>query len=60
MPNQMEANLGYLPQEVVYDRGGRGKSEIKGVEIHPQITFKGPIIITNVLKSGRSFAGGLQ
>ena len=30
---QMEENLGYLPEEVVYDRGGRGKSKIKGVTI---------------------------
>lgn len=31
--NQMENNFQYLPQEVVYDRGGRGKSIIKGVTI---------------------------
>ncbi|MFC2087853.1 IS5 family transposase, partial [Bacteroidota bacterium] len=31
--NQMEENLEYLPQEVVYDRGGRGKTTIKGVRI---------------------------
>ena len=31
--NQLERNLNYLPQEVVYDRGGRGKKEIKGVRI---------------------------
>lgn len=31
--NQMEVNLEYLPEEVVYDRGGRGKSQIKGVKI---------------------------
>jgi transposase, IS5 family len=30
---QMENNLNYQPQEVVYDRGGRGKTEINGVEI---------------------------
>ena len=30
---QIEKNLKYLPQEVVYDRGGRGKKEIKGVKI---------------------------
>lgn len=29
--DQMEQNLDYLPEEVVYDRGGRGKKEIKGV-----------------------------
>lgn len=28
---RMETNLKYLPEEVVYDRGGRGKSNIKGV-----------------------------
>jgi IS5 family transposase len=31
--NQIEKNFQYQPQEVVYDRGGRGKSEIKGVSI---------------------------
>ena len=31
--NQMENNLDYKPQKVVYDRGGRGKSKIKGVSI---------------------------
>jgi IS5 family transposase len=31
--NQLETNLGYLPEEVVYDRGGRGKTSIKGVII---------------------------
>ena len=31
--DQMENNLEYLPEEVVYDRGGRGKSHIKGVKI---------------------------
>jgi len=30
---QMEENLDYLPEEVVYDRGGRGQKEIKGVKI---------------------------
>jgi len=30
---QMETNLGYLPQEVVYDRGGRGKANILGVRV---------------------------
>lgn len=31
--SQMENNFNYLPQEVVYDRGGRGKPNIKGVTI---------------------------
>ena len=31
--NQLEDNFLYLPEEVVYDRGGRGKPEIKGVTI---------------------------
>lgn len=31
--NQIEKNFQYQPQEVVYDRGGRGKSEINGVSI---------------------------
>ena len=30
---QMEANNLKLPQELAYDRGGKGKSEIKGVKI---------------------------
>jgi len=30
---QMRDNLGHLPKEVVYDRGGRGKKEILGVKI---------------------------
>ena len=30
---QMEKNHQKLPKELVYDRGGRGKSEIKGVKI---------------------------
>jgi IS5 family transposase len=29
----MKKNLKYLPQEVVYDRGGKGKSIINGVKI---------------------------
>jgi len=31
--NQMQKNLNYLPEEVIYDRGGRGKSTINGVTI---------------------------
>ena len=31
--NQMETNGIQLPKELVYDRGGKGKSEIKGVKI---------------------------
>ncbi|MFV0344914.1 MAG: transposase [Bacteroidales bacterium] len=31
--NQMDNNLDYLPKELVYDRGGRGKRNIKGIEI---------------------------
>jgi transposase, IS5 family len=31
--NQMEANLHYRPEEVIYDRGGRGRKEINGVKI---------------------------
>ena len=31
--NQIEKNFQYQPQEIVYDRGGRGKSEINGVSI---------------------------
>ena len=31
--NQIEKNLGYKPEEVVYDRGGRGKPAINGVKI---------------------------
>jgi len=31
--NQMDQELGYQPQELVYDRGGRGAKEIKGVKI---------------------------
>ncbi len=31
--DQMQRNLDYLPQEVVYDRGGRGRSTINGVKI---------------------------
>lgn len=30
---QMENNLGYLPEEVVYDRGGKGAKSIKDVTI---------------------------
>ena len=30
---QFEKHLNYLPKEVVYDRGGRGQSSIKGVSI---------------------------
>ena len=30
---QMENNGQKLPKELVYDRGGKGKSEIKGVKI---------------------------
>jgi transposase, IS5 family len=30
---QMEKNLSYQPEEVIYDRGGRGKTEICGVKI---------------------------
>lgn len=31
--NQAKENLNYEPDEVIYDRGGRGKSEINGVKI---------------------------
>jgi len=31
--NQMEFNSLKLPKEIIYDRGGKGKSEIKGVKI---------------------------
>ena len=31
--NQMENNKLKLPEELAYDRGGKGKSEIKGVKI---------------------------
>ncbi|MFN8255947.1 MAG: IS5 family transposase [Bacteroidales bacterium] len=31
--NQMKMNLNYQPHEVIYDRGGRGQSEINGVKI---------------------------
>ena len=30
---QMKKNLGYQPEEVIYDRGGRGKTIINGVKI---------------------------
>jgi transposase, IS5 family len=30
---EMEYQAGYLPKEVVYDRGGRGRKEIKGVKV---------------------------
>jgi IS5 family transposase len=30
---QFKENLDYAPNKVVYDRGGRGRSEIKGVKI---------------------------
>lgn len=32
--NQIKNNLNYLPQEIVYDRGGKGKKIINGVEIN--------------------------
>jgi len=31
--DQMDENLGYLPKEVVYDRGDRVRAKIKGVHI---------------------------
>jgi IS5 family transposase len=31
--NQIEKNFQYQPQEIIYDRGGRGKSQINGVSI---------------------------
>ncbi len=31
--NQVKENLGYQPNELVYDRGGRGNKEINGVKI---------------------------
>lgn len=38
---QMKKNLDFLPQRVYYDRGGRGKSEIKGVKIEtPKKPYK--------------------
>jgi len=30
---QIEKNLEYLPEEIIYDRGGGGRTEIKGVKI---------------------------
>ena len=38
--NQMQKNLNYLPEEVIYDRGGRGRSNINGVNI---LTPKPPL-----------------
>ena len=31
--DQMQKNLNYLPEEVIYDRGGRGRTNINGVTI---------------------------
>jgi IS5 family transposase len=31
--DQMERNGQRLPNEIIYDRGGKGKKEIKGVKI---------------------------
>lgn len=31
--DQMKKNFGYQPKEVIYDRGGRGRSQINGVKI---------------------------
>ena len=31
--DQMKANLNYQPEEVIYDRGGRGRTKIKRVTI---------------------------
>ena len=33
--DQMEDNLGYKPKEVVYDGGGKGKTQINGVPGNP-------------------------
>ena len=39
--DQMNDMLDYLPEEVIYDRGGRGRKEIKGVRIStPSKPFK--------------------
>jgi IS5 family transposase len=38
--NQIKRNLNYQPEEVIYDRGGRGKAEINGVKI---LTPKPPL-----------------
>jgi transposase, IS5 family len=39
--NQSERLIQYKPEEVIYDRGGRGKSEINGVRIStPNKPFK--------------------
>ena len=41
MLNQIEKNLNYQPEEVIYDRGGRGKRKINGVKIStPQPALK--------------------
>jgi IS5 family transposase len=33
LPNQMEENDLYLPKKLVYERGGKGKAQIRGVKI---------------------------
>ena len=39
--NQLKENLSYQPKEVIYDRGGRGKTMINGVKIStPSKPFK--------------------
>jgi IS5 family transposase len=39
--NQMQKNLNYLPEEVIYDRGGRGRTNINGVTISiPKLPLK--------------------
>ena len=49
--DQMEGSLGYLPEELVYDRGGKGAKDIKEVTITtPGKTLKGIHYIRRELK----------
>jgi len=39
--DQMKKNLNYQPEEVIYDRGGRGRTNINGVTISiPKLPLK--------------------
>ena len=49
--NQVKKNFHYQPQEVVYDRGGRGRKQINGVEIStPGKSLKGDSQYTRLKK----------
>lgn len=57
---QLQSNFGYQPQEVIYDRGGKGKAVINGVKISIPKPAKNSDSQYQKRKIKKSSEGGLQ